>query len=49
MSVGVIIEHRVRPGSRDAAYAAYVAAVEGLLQGPPTVTRTDILWTKPTT
>ena len=99
MSVGVIIEHRVRPGSRDAvhavwderlrpaiaanpdheayaymfdaddpdvirafqqytdadaaaaflatpAYAAYVEAVAGLLLGPPTVTRTDIIWTK---
>jgi quinol monooxygenase YgiN len=96
MSVGVIIEHRVRPGARDAvravweeflrpaiasndaheAYAymydvvdpdvirafqqysdaeaasaflatdAYVAAVEHLLDGPPAVTRTDIVWTK---
>lgn len=101
MSVGVIIEHHVRPGSRDAVraiweerlrpaitanpaheayaymfdvedtdvirvfqqysdaeaasaflmtpdYAAYVAAVEHLLAGPPIVTRTDIIWTKPT-
>lgn len=99
MSVGVIIEHHVTPGSRDSvraiweellrsaitanpdhqvyaymfdvddpdvirafqqytdteaasaflmtpAYAAYVAAVEQLLVGPPTVTRTDIIWTK---
>ena len=99
MSVGVIIEHHVRPGSRDAvhavweqflrpaieanpaheayaymydaddpevirafqqytdadaasaflttpAYAAYLAEVEGLLVGPPTVVRTDIIWTK---
>lgn len=99
MSVGVIIEHHVRPGSRDAvravweehlrpaiaanpgheayaymfdaddpdvirafqqyrdadaatafletsAYAAYVAAVEHLLVGPPSVIRTDIVWTK---
>lgn len=99
MSVGVIIEHHVRPGSRDAvraiwdellrpaiianaaheayaymydvddpdvirafqqyvdaaaaaaflatpAYAAYVAAVEHLLVGPPTVTRTEVVWTK---
>ncbi len=99
MSVGVIIEHHVRPGSRDSvriiweqllrpaitanaaheayaymhdfddpdvirafqqytdaeaastflttpAYAAYVAAVEDLLVGPPTVTRTGIIWTK---
>lgn len=99
MSVGVIIEHRVRPGSRDsvravweeflrpaiasnaaheayvymydvddpdvirafqqysdsesasaflttAAYTAYVDAVEHLLVGPPTVTRTDVIWTK---
>lgn len=99
MSVGVIIEHHVRPGSRDAvravweeflrpaiaanagheayaylfdvddpdvirafqqytdheaasaflttpAYAAYVAAVEHLLVGPPRVTRTDVIWTK---
>ncbi len=99
MSVGVIIEHHVRPGSRDAvraiweeylrpaitanaaheayaymydlddpnvirafqqytdseaasaflatpAYAAYVAAVEHLLVGPPAVSRTDIIWTK---
>ncbi|HEY5875604.1 MAG TPA: antibiotic biosynthesis monooxygenase [Ilumatobacteraceae bacterium] len=99
MSVGVIIEHHVRPGSRDAvraiweeflrpaitanatheayaymfdlddpdvirafqqytdseaasaflttpAYAAYVAAVEHLLVGPPAVIRTDIIWTK---
>lgn len=101
MSVGVIIEHHVRPGSRDAvhaiwdehlrpaieaneghegyaymfdaddpdvirafqqyrdpaaaaafletpAYAAYVDAVEGLLVGPPAVTRTDVVWTKTT-
>ena len=99
MSVGVIIEHHVRPGSRDAvraiweeflrpaitanatheayaymfdlddpdvirafqqytdseaasaflttpAYAAYLAAVEPLLVGPPAVIRTDIIWTK---
>jgi quinol monooxygenase YgiN len=99
MSVGVIIEHRVRPGSRDsvravweeflrpaitendaheayaymydiddpdvirafqqyrdteaasaflatAAYAAYVSAVEDLLAGPPSVMRTDVMWTK---
>lgn len=99
MSVGVIIEHHVRPGSRDAvhamwdellrpaidanpahegysymydvddpdvirafqqyrdaeaaaaflqtpAYAAYVEAVEDLLVGPPTVARTEIVWTK---
>lgn len=101
MSVGVIIEHHVLPGSRDAvraiweerlrpaitanaaheayaymfdvedpdvirafqqytdseaasaflttpAYAAYVAAVEHLLVGPPIVTRTDVIWTKAT-
>lgn len=99
MSVGIIIEHHVRPGSRDAVraiweqflrpaivanddheayaylfdvddpdvirafqqytdheaaaaflttpeYAAYVAAVEHLLVGPPKVTRTDVIWTK---
>lgn len=99
MSVGVIIEHHVRAGPRDAvratwerllrpaieandeheaytymydlddpdviravqqytdadaaaaflatpAYAAYVAAVEHLLIGPPVVTRTEIIWTK---
>jgi len=99
MSVGVIIEHHVLPGSRDSvraiweellrpaiaanaaheayaymydvddpdviravqhytdveaasaflttpAYAAYVAAVEHLLVGPPRVTRTDVIWTK---
>ena len=99
MSVGVIIEHHVRPGSREQvhaiwdqllrpaieanrgheaysymydvedadvirafqqytdaeaasrflstdAYAAYVVAVENLLVGPPTVTRTDIIWSK---
>ena len=99
MSVGIIIEHRVRPGARDSvraiweellrpaitanpaheayaymydvdqpdvirafqqytdaeaasaflttpAYAAYVSAVEGLLVGPPTVLRTDVIWTK---
>lgn len=99
MSVGVIIEHHVQPGSRDAvraiweeflqpaiianpgheayaylydvddpdvirafqqyssheaaaaflttpAYAAYVAAVEHFLVGPPTVTRTEVVWTK---
>ncbi len=99
MSVGIIIEHHVRPGSRDEvraiweeflrpaitanaaheayaymydlddpnvirafqqytdaeaasaflttpAYAAYVAAVEHLLVGPPAVRRTDIIWTK---
>jgi quinol monooxygenase YgiN len=99
MSVGVIIEHHVQPGSRDSvrtiweellrpaitanaaheayaymydvddldvirafqqytdteaasaflttpAYAAYVAAVEHLLVGPPAVTRTDVIWTK---
>jgi quinol monooxygenase YgiN len=99
MSVGIIIEHHVRPGSRDSvravweeflrpaitanaaheayvymydvddpdvirafqqytdaeaasaflttpAYAAYVAAVEHLLVGPPRVTRTDVMWTK---
>lgn len=98
-SVGVIIEHHVRPGSRESvraiweellrpaitanaahlayaymfdvddpdvirafqqytdteaasaflmtpAYAAYVAAVEPLLVGPPIVIRTDIVWTK---
>ena len=28
------------------AYAAYVVAVENLLVGPPTVTRTDIIWSK---
>ena len=28
------------------AYAAYVDAVEHLLDGPPKVTRTDIVWTK---
>lgn len=99
MRVGVIIEHHVRPGSRDAVraiwdellrpaiianaaheayaymydvddpdvirafqqyadaeaasaflttpeYAAYVAAVEHLLVGAPSVTRTDVIWTK---
>jgi quinol monooxygenase YgiN len=99
MSVGVIIEHHVQPGSRDSvraiweeflrpaimanagheayaymydvddpdvirafqqysdssaasaflttpAYAAYVSAVEDLLVGPPSVTRTDVIWTK---
>lgn len=99
MSVGVLIEHHVRPGTRDAvraiweellrpaitanaaheayaymydlddpdvirafqqytdtesasaflatpAYAAYVAAVEDLLVGPPAVTLTDVIWTK---
>ena len=30
------------------ADAAYVAAVEHLLVGPPIVTRTDIIWTKAT-
>jgi quinol monooxygenase YgiN len=29
------------------AYRSYVAAVESLLLGPPTVTRADIIWTKP--
>lgn len=29
------------------AYAAYVAAVEGLLIGPPRVLRTDVIWSKP--
>ena len=100
MSVGVIIEHHVKPGARDAvraiweaylqpaiaanagheayvymydveqpdvirafqqyrdaesagaflatpAYAAYVEAVEELLVGPPTVTLTEVIWTKP--
>jgi quinol monooxygenase YgiN len=28
------------------AYAAYVAAVEHLLVGPPAVTRADVIWTK---
>ena len=99
MSVGVIIEHHVRPGSRDAvraiweeflrpaimanatheayaymfdlddpdvirafqqytdaeaadaflrapAYAAYVAAVDELLEGPPIVIRSEVIWTK---
>ena len=99
MSVGVIVEHHVRPGSRDSvraiwdeflrpaiaanvgheayaymydvddpnvirafqqytdadaataflttpAYAAYVAAVEHLLVGPPVVRRHDIIWAK---
>ena len=99
MSVGVIIEHHVRPGARDSvraiweellrpaitanaaheayaymydiddpdvirafqrytdaeaasaflatpAYAAYVDAVDDLLVGPPTVTRTNIIWAK---
>ena len=99
MSVAIIIEHHVQPGSRDAvraiweeflrpaiaandgheaytymydvddsdvirafqqytdveaaeaflttpAYAAYVAAVQHLLVGPPVVTRTEIMWTK---
>ena len=99
MSVGVFVEHHVRPGCRDSVhaiwdeflrpaimanasheayaymydvdnpdvirafqqytdsgaasaflttpiYAAYVAAVEHLLVGPPVVTRTDIIWTK---
>jgi quinol monooxygenase YgiN len=27
-------------------YAAYVAAVEHLLEGPPAVSRTEIIWTK---
>ena len=27
-------------------YTAYVAAVEHLLEGPPIVTRADIIWTK---
>ena len=100
MSVAVIIEHRVRPGSRDAVrviweeflrpaitanaaheayaymydaddpdiirafqqytdaeaasmflatpeYASYVAAVDQLLASPPSVTRADVIWTKP--
>lgn len=99
MSVGVIIEHRVQPGAREAvhavwdehlrpaieanpaheayaymydaddpdviravqqytdaesaaaflatpAYAAYVAAVEPLLLGPPTVARHEVMWRK---
>jgi quinol monooxygenase YgiN len=99
MSVGVIIEHHVRPGARDsvravweellrpaitandaheayaymydaedpdvirafqqyrdaeaasaflttAAYAAYVAAVEDLLVGPPAVSRAEVIWAK---
>lgn len=99
MSVGVIIEHRVRSGARDAVravweeflrpaiaanpgheayaymydlddpdvirafqqyrdadaasaflatpeYAAYVAAVDELLVAPPSVQRTDVIWTK---
>lgn len=99
MSVGVLIEHQVRPGARDAVrviweellrpaivanaaheaytymydvddadvirafqqyrdreaasaflatpeYAAYVTAVEGLLVGPPSVTLTEVIWTK---
>ena len=99
MSVGVSIEHHVRPGCRDAvhaiwdellrpaitanaaheayaymydldnpdvirafqqytdsgaasafleapSYAAYVAAVEHLLVGPPVVARSNIIWTK---
>jgi quinol monooxygenase YgiN len=28
------------------AYAEYLAAVEGLLVGPPRVLRTDMIWTK---
>lgn len=99
MSVGVIIEHHVRTGSRESvraiweeflrpaitanaaheayaymydvddpdvirafqqysdadaaaaflatpAYAAYVSAVDELLVGPPSVVRTDVVWTK---
>ena len=101
MSVGVLIEHHVQPGTRDSVraiweeflrpaiaanpaheayaymydiddlnvirafqqyidaeaasaflstpeYAAYVAAVEDLLVAPPTVTLTEVVWTKPT-
>jgi quinol monooxygenase YgiN len=100
MSVGILVEHRVKPGARDevraiwaavlqpsilantahesyacmfdaddpdvirafqqyvdmdaatafrqtTAYAHYVTSVEPFLLGPPKVTRTHIMWTKP--